>query len=314
MKFRMTMAVAVAAVALSATAALDESERSAVRKSAAVVEAKLKTATALDGKEITLLPVKGDSDGFCERLLIGALVNAGKTCVVSNDEKNDERFARILKEIKWDEAQTTLKTIDPKTADELGHLKSTQILLEARLDVFRRGKKRIPVAELGLLAYEVKTKRYLWTATVAVDEVGASWPDPSEYNVKVSFTGIGDAEAVAGVVGGVVRDTLAGYRYRVNGEGEVDLEVAATFAQQTFDKSGEYIVLKGVVHGTIASKSGDGVLYEKTFEAKGKRGLGMDAAVMGLASELSAKIRKWVEETLEPRVFFEKHRDFAAQR
>ena len=47
MKFRMTMAVAVAAVALSATAALDESERSAVRKSAAVVEAKLKTARRL---------------------------------------------------------------------------------------------------------------------------------------------------------------------------------------------------------------------------------------------------------------------------
>ena len=313
MKTTNMLCTALALVSISATAAFDEADRGAVRTAVAEAKERLKAASALDGKAITLLPVKGDDGGYCERLLIGAVVDAGKTCVVSNDEKNDERFKRILSEIKWDEMQTTLKSIDPKTADELGHLKSTQILLEARLDVFRRGRKRRAVAELNLLAYEVKTKQYVWTADIAVDASGRVWPDPSEYNVKVSFAAAeDDAASIAGLAATVVRNQVAGYGYRVDADGIVDLELSSLFAQEVFDKSGEYRVLKGVARVRLASKTGDGVLYEKTFEARGKRGLGMSEAIKNLSDVLSAQIKKWVDETLEPRVFFTKHRDFEA--
>ena len=313
MNTKITVCAIAAMAALVASAAFDENERGAVRSAVSAAEARLKSAAALDGKAITLLPVRGDSDEFAESLVIGALVNAGKNCVISNDEKTDVRFKRILDEIKWDEKQATLKSIDPKTADELGHLKSTQILLEARLDVFRRGRKRRAVAELNLLAYEVKTKQYVWTADIAVDASGRVWPDPSEYNVKVSFAAAeGDAAPIAGLAATVVRNQVAGYGYRVDAEGTADLELSSLFAQEVFDKSGEYVILKGIARARLASTTGEGVLYEKTFEARGKRGLGMSEAIKNLSDVLSDQIRKWVDETLEPHVFFAKHRDFEA--
>lgn len=297
--------------AVTAGAALDEADRPAVRKVAATAEAKLREASALDGLAITLLPVKGDVDGYCERLLVGAIVKSGKTCVVSNDEKSDERFKRILSEIKWDERQTTLKSIDPATADELGHLKSTQILLEARLDVLHVGRRRRAVAELNLLAYAVSTKQYVWSENITMDESGRAWPDPSEFNVQVAVSAEKSAVETAGLVGKNIRNDVAGYGYRVNGEGDADLELSAVFSQETFDKSGEYLVLKGVAKVRLASKTGEGVLYEKTLSAKGRRGLGEKEAVANLADGLSAEVRKWIGETLAPGKFFAKHHDFA---
>ena len=297
--------------ALVSTAAFDDVEKSAIRKSVASAEARLKSATALDGKAITLLPVKGDSDGYCERLVIGALVNAGKTCVVSNDEKTDERFRRILKEIAWDERQTTLKSIDPRTADELGHLKSTQILIEARLDVVRRGRKRTAVAELDLLAYAIKTKQYVWTAHISLDGAGHPWPNPADFNVMVDFKGDNDAAGLSVLVASAVRNAVAGYGFRVNAEGKHDLSLAASFSRETFDKSGGYLVFKGMAGARLASATGDGIIYEKTFSANGARALGEDDAVRNLANALSAQMLKWLDETLAPGVLFAKHPDLA---
>lgn len=304
-------ALAVTAV-LAATAAFDDSERSAIRKSAAAAEAMLKSAKPLDGKAITVLPVKGDADGYCERLIIGSLVSAGKTCVISNDEKKDERFRRILEEIKWDELQTTLKSIDPRTADELGYLKSTQLLLEVRLDLFRRGRKRRAVAELNILAYEVKTKQYVWTADIALDEAGRAWPDVSEFNVKVDVSSSADAATLASLAAIKVRDTVAGYGYRVNGEGAADLELTVKFGQETFDRSGGYLVLNGTVAVRLSSPTDKDILHETTFTKKGGRGLGEEAAVRNLSGAVSGEIGKWLDGTLKPEVFFAKHRDFAS--
>ena len=312
MKAKLIVCALATTAVLAVSAAFDESERNAIRKSVAAAEASLRAAKSLDGKAITVLPVKGDPDGYCNRLVIGALVNAGKTCVVSNDEKKDERFKRILKEIKWDEMQTTLKSIDPRTADELGHLKSTQVLLEVRLDLFRRGRRRRAVAELNFLAYEVSTKQYVWTADIALDESGRAWPDASEFNVKVDFSGSDEAAALAALSAVKVRNAVAGYGYRVNGEGVTDLSLSAKFAQQTFDRSGEYLVLKGMAVVRLSSRTGEGILYEKTFSARGKRGLGAEEALRNLAENLDGQLVKWLDETLKPAVFFSKHRDFAA--
>ena len=310
MKARNIISMIAATAAIFSAAAFDDAEKSAIRKAVASAESILKTATALDGKAITLLPVKGDSDGYCERLVIGALVNAGKTCVVSNDEKKDERFKRILKEIAWDERQTTLKSIDPKTADELGHLKSTQIFIEARVDIAYRGRKRRAVAELSLLAYAISTKQYVWTTNIAVDEAGRACPDAADVNVRLDFEGLKDASGVAAIVASVARNSVAGYGYRVNAESKPDLLLSAKFSRRTFDQSGEYFIFNGESNVRLASCSGDGVLYEKTFTAKGVRGLGKAAAERNFADALADQIVKWLDETLAPRVFFSKHPEF----
>lgn len=294
-------------------AAFDDAERSAVRKSAAMAGERLKSAAALSGKAITLLPVKGDRDGYCEGLLVDEFVKAGKDCVISNDDKKDERFKRILKEIAWDERQTTLKSIDPRTADELGHLKSTQILVEARVDIVRRGRKRRPVAELHVLAYAVSTKQYVWTARVAADDAGRGWPSPEDFNVKVGFKGREDAKGISAISASAVRNAVAGYGYRVDAEGKGDLSLSAEFTREAFDQSGGYFVFNGTANVRLASISGDGVLYEKTFTARGGRALGEAAAERRLADALDAQILKWLEDTLAPRVFFAKHPDFAEQ-
>ena len=312
MKMKLIVCALAATATIAASAAFEEPERNAVRKSVNAVETMLKSDKTLNGKAITVLPVKGDAEEYCERLLVGALVSAGKTCVVSNDEEKDARFKRILKEIKWDELQTTLKSIDPKTADELGHLKSTQILLEARLNLFRRGRKRRAVAELNLLAYEVSTKQYVWTANIALDESGRGWPDASEYNVKIDFKGAGDAAGLAAIAASVTRNVVAGYGYRVNADGPADLALTANFTRDTFDRSGSYLVFKGAANVRLASCVGDGVLYEQPFTAKGMRGLGETEAERNLAAKLDEKLVKWLDDTLKPAVFFAKHRDFAA--
>jgi len=310
MKAKLIVYVLVTTAAIAASAAFDDAERSAARKVIAAAEAKFRSAGALDERAITLLPVKGDDDGYCERLIVGALVNAGKVCVVSNDEKKDDRFRRILNEIKWDERQTTLKSIDPSTADELGKLKSTQILMEARLVITRRGRKRRAVAELDLLAYAVSTKQYVWTAHIAVDDAGRGWPDPAEFNVKVSFTGEKSAESVAALVASKVRNAVAGYGYRVNADGGDDLALTLSITKEEFDRSGGYFVYRGKAAARLASRVGDGILYERVFSAKGGRALGELEASQNLADALAEQVLKWLDETLAPRAFFAKHSDF----
>ena len=135
MKKRVVIFCALALISPVVASAFDAQEKEALRVVADVTEKGLRGAGELDGKAITILPIKGDQDGYFERLLIGAFVKAGKTCVVGNDEKGDVRFKRILGEIKWDERQTTLKSVDPATIDVLGRLKSTQMLIEGVLGI-----------------------------------------------------------------------------------------------------------------------------------------------------------------------------------
>jgi hypothetical protein len=116
---------------------------------------------------------------------------------------------------------------------------------------------------------------------------------------------------VSAFAAAVVRDTVAGYGYRVDAGDKPALALSAAFTRETFDKSGEYLVFKGTARARLASMKGDGVLYEKTFSAKGRRGLGEAAAARNLAEELSSQLTKWLGETLEPRVFFAKHPDLA---
>ena len=63
MKLKYIFGAALMLSSAMSSAAFEEIDKVAVRKAVAAAEAKLRKATVLDGKAITLLPVKGDCGG-----------------------------------------------------------------------------------------------------------------------------------------------------------------------------------------------------------------------------------------------------------
>lgn len=295
-----------AAVAMSAVAAeFGVEERNALHDVSEQAKARIAGAAALDGNTITILPVRGDRDGYFGGLLLNAFVNAGKTCVISNDDINDARFRRILAEIKWDERQTTLKSIDPATADELGRLKSTQILVEAVVDLFKAGESQYG-AELNMLAYAVETKQYVWSDSIrcmptqpppppnpTAYEAGHTTPSPSSIRVNV-VSADGDAEIVKDKVAFALCNAFSDVGYVVNGKEPPDVVVSVSAVRNEFDKSGDYVVYDGTLR-MVARAAGSipRFLGEKTVHGRGKRGLGEVEAEKKLADELAKGAGEW---------------------
>ena len=298
------VAVALAPVVLLA---FDANEKEALRSLAKKSEAALRTANALDGKAITLLPVRGDADGYFERLLVGAVVNSGKNCVVGNDEEKDARFRRILGEIKWDERQTTLKSVDPATIDRLGSLKSTQVLLEAVLDVEKKGEKEVSV-ELNLLAYAIETKQYVWSVNIAdgtveraktITQSQPTTPSPEAVRVNVVACG-GLAPIVAHQAAAEARNALAKAGYVVDGGDEPDVVVSVSAGREVLDRSGDWFVYRGVVHLKTEIKGPKPrFMAEKEVVGTGRRGLGETFAEKNLADALVPGIAKWVKDSVD---------------
>ena len=314
-----SLTAAVLAMGLAAHAAtFSEDEKAVLRARADEARAALAAAEVFGHKAITLLPVSGDRDGYCERLVLDALVNAGRTAVVSNDDKADERFRRILREIRWDAGQTRLNSLDPETIDELGRLKSTQVLLEARLDLTRPGacgKKKekktadapAPLAELSLLAYEVEPKQFIWSATFVTPpppppdapapvETGRTDVKVVPLRLSVLCTPANEsASRVAGQLETNVRGTLAALGYLVE-TGEAD-DMTVTL----FDQSGNYLVFDGEVKARVdvagVQKS---LVGETAVAARGVRGLGVVAADRNLGDALAEQVLPWLKRTLKP--------------
>jgi len=306
MKKTVLACLVVLVSAMTASAAFDDSDKAVLRKSADQLETRLRAATVLEGKSLTLLPVGGDCEGYVERLLLGAFVNAGHTCVVSNDEKTDARFKRILKELRWDEAQVSLKSVDPGTIDELGKLKSTQVLIEARVAVARNVRRRKSTAEVNLLAYAIATKQYVWSVNLVVDEKGAVvFPSAKSAKVVVNPSSLnvavrpyrGDAVLDEFVLP-AVRGELVRLGYTVEGYRTPDVLFSFTTSKSVFDKAGDWYLYDGNVHAVVQRlKNGTSedkrLIAEKTFEAHGPRGLGDRQAAKNIASSLAGELIGW---------------------
>lgn len=298
----------ISATAMDAHAAFDAKDREALRMAATELQLKFKDAKALDGKAVTVLPVKGDEEGYFERLLVGALVGAGKTCVISNDEQKDARFKMILKEIKWDERQKTLKSVDPKTIDELGKLKSTQIFVECRVGVAVDAKGKDRVVEADLMAYAIETKQYVWTTLVNIgtgkaagtaDESTATVAGNNAVRVRVIASNKSNAGVLTEAVYTSVCNELAKIGYIVNGKAKPDVLVQMACAKEVFDATGEWIRYKGAV---LASTElcGDKArhLSKKTVFETGVRGLGEIDAERNLAAKITEKMPEWAKTSL----------------
>lgn len=304
----MILSVVAATMAMSARAEFEADAKKALRETAVQAEAKLKAADALGKKAITLLPVKGDDAGYFENLLVGAFVNAGRTLVVSNDEKKDERFKRILGEIKWDERQTTLKSVDPATIDALGKLKSTQVFVEARLEVTKRKNGKVAV-ELNLLAYEIETKKFVWSVNLAPDGQAATG---LKIRAKVETTYNGKASGDAAVLLNTeVKQQLVDLGYVVDGVENPDVVVKLVVLRTTFDTTGSYLVYDGTVQiEATAQGSEKRLLGKQVLSARGARGLGELAADKNLVVKLAEKTGTWAKETLSPAALRVKHPEF----
>ena len=305
--------MAVWALALLAAAewslAFDAAEKAVLRGAGSEMESAFRSAPALDGKAITLLPVRGDEDAYAEGLILEVLVKAGKTAVVSNDEKHDVRFKRILEEIRWDEVQTRLASIDPATIDELGRLKSTQLLLEADLDVHRSAgsllQGRSFGAELVLLAYDVETKQYVWAGRFILPADDGGWhpafriseiTSPRLVRVASEVTAGEGAERVADRVDTFVRGMLAEMGYWVDSSAKADLTLALHTERETFDESGQWIVYDGTIKVRLHLRGADDRLVGETdIDARGLRGLGETQASRNLADVLEAELSVWMK-------------------
>lgn len=312
------MPTVLAAATLFAHAApFDAGEKALLRNIAAQTQQKLKKAAALDGKAVTLLPVHGDADGYMERLLLGAVVGAGRTGVISNDEKNDARFKRILADIRWDETQRRLSSVDPATIDELGRLKSTQVLMEARLDTTRTdadaatGRPAFTTAELNLLAYAVATKQYVWSANIVLSDEPAPPEPPPELPGPVVSAAVAPLHAAvvcradeaaaraSDLLDTTLRGTLASLGYVLDGAHAPDITVETDLSKTTFDKTGGWFVyagslkLKASVCGATAR-----LLGETSLAARGARGLGEPQADRNLADALGEQANGWLKRVL----------------
>ena len=305
--------VAAGCLALAASA-FDLDEKNAVRAAVGKVAAQLKTATALDGKAVTLFPVRGDDAGFAEELLIGAMVGAGKTCVTSNDE-NDRRFREILKNLEWNERRRDLKAFDPATLDELGKLKAAQILVEATLELGRSAPDRkgrtSPAAGIRILAYAIETKQYVWSADVPVEFPGQAprpalpavfkRPASAPLNVAVSATGDARGSAVAAQLKSAADTEIASRGLGiVGGKDAPDVVVALAASASEFSKTGPFVVMEGSVRASARVEGAEQrLLGERAFSAKGSRSLGEAAAVQSLAGALDIQVRAWLNEVLK---------------
>ena len=305
----MILSAVAAVLTMSVCADFEADAKKALRETAALAEAKLKTADALGQKAITLLPVKGDDAGYFENLLVGAFVNAGRTLVVSNDEKKDERFKRILGEIKWDEKQTTLKSVDPTTIDALGKLKSTQVFVEAHLEVTKRKNGKV-AAELNLLAYEIETKKFVWSVNLA-PEGGVSSTKPKICaKVETVYNGKASGEA-AELLNTAVKQQMVDLGYVVDGAEGPDVIVKLFVQRTTFDTTGSYLVFDGTVHVTATAQGSEKrLLGKETLSARGARGLGEEAADKNLVVKLAEKTGTWFKDTLSLTALRVKHPEF----
>ena len=298
----------IAGASLKALAAFDADDRAALRIAAEELRVKFKSANALDGKAITVLPVKGDQNGYFERLIVGALVGAGKTCVIGNDEKKDVRFKAILDEIKWDERQKTLNSVDPSTIDELGNLKSTQVFIECRVDVSQGAKRKAREVEAELMAYAIETKQYVWTHVVdarggaddpVAEETTAVAANNGAVRVRVKMVGDTNAPIARDAAFASICNCLVKSGYAVNGDKEPDAVVEVACCKEEFDRTGEWIIYKGVIRATV-NLCGENArsLGVKTVFGNGARGLGEVDAERNLAAKIAEEMPDWAKNSL----------------
>ena len=145
---------------VAARAPFDDDEREAIAHAMEEVVAALKGSKGLDGKAVSILPVRNDSGDVVYSYLKNAVVSAGKRCV---EHKDDPMWNEVVAEMVFDDRNGGL--LDEKTLVRFGSLKATDVLLYGTLRSCTKTGNRVLV-ELDLHATDVATKEVVWNIDV----------------------------------------------------------------------------------------------------------------------------------------------------
>ena len=155
-------AATMAAAALFAQgASFSEDARQAFKGAADKVQASLAASRIPADLATSVFFIEGDKDGYVETLVRDAVLAAGRTYVVPNDD-DSKLLQRIYAEIEFDERKNGM--VSPQTAEKINAatLKSTQALIYGNVWTVV-DNDRYTLVEISLGAYSVKTKEFLWS-------------------------------------------------------------------------------------------------------------------------------------------------------
>ncbi len=162
-----TFATAIAAIAAStgilaqtATAPFTEDTRQALKGAAEKARDSLAASRIAPGQAVSVFFIEGDANGYVASLVRDAMLAAGRTYVVPNDDDN-RLLQRIYSEMEFDERKDGM--VNPKTVERIdaASLKSTQVLVYGNVWTVVENERYVLV-EMSLGAYSVATKEFLW--------------------------------------------------------------------------------------------------------------------------------------------------------
>lgn len=156
--------VAVCAAAMSAVFAVQAFEGVEYQALQAMnddIVAALNAENRFNGKTLAVLPVAGDSGNVFGDMLRISFTKAGKKCVTGKD---DPVLDEIIKEITWDAYKSDI--LDEKTISRFGKLKSAQVIITARVSLFK--DDRCVFAESEIHATDIETKEHIWGDQFAI--------------------------------------------------------------------------------------------------------------------------------------------------
>lgn len=145
----------LAVTAAFALQAFNGTEHQAVQALNDEIVTELKNVKAFDGKTVAVLPIAGDVKDIFAGMVRISFTKAGKKCVTGKD---DPVLNEIIKEITWDAYKSDM--LDEKTISKFGKLKSAQIIVTGRINIYSDNRCVFVTSELH--ATDIETKSHLW--------------------------------------------------------------------------------------------------------------------------------------------------------
>ncbi len=147
-----------------AVTAFPEDVRQALKGAADKACASIAASRIAPSQAVSVFFIEGDdASGYVSTLVRDAVVGAGRTYVVPNDDDN-RLLQKIYSEMAFDERK--VGAVDAKTVERIndGLLKSTQVLLYGTVWTVV-DNDRYTLVEMSLGAYSIATKEFLWAGS-----------------------------------------------------------------------------------------------------------------------------------------------------
>lgn len=140
--------------------AFTEDVRQALKGAADKAQSSIASSRIASDQAVSVFFIEGDRGGYVETLVRDAVLAAGRTYVVPNDDEN-RLLQKIYSEIEFDERKEGM--VSPRTVERVNaaSLKSTQVLVYGNVWTVVDNDRYVLV-EISLGAYSIATKEFLW--------------------------------------------------------------------------------------------------------------------------------------------------------